>query len=80
MTQPQLQDISFPITLSIPEVEVILAGLMKVMKEVADPIYTKLQQAALAEIQKVQVQGASNNQVQADINQAEANSDSMRNE
>lgn len=84
-----LQDISFPIELSIPEAEAILAGLMKLPKEVADPIYTKIQQTALQAIQKVQSQSVvevspteqfSTAQAQAAINEAEANSDSMKGE
>ena len=75
-----LQDISFPITLTIPEAELILAGLSNLPKKDADPIFTKVQQTALQKIQEVQTQGASNPQVQDAINQAEANSDSMRNE
>ena len=76
----QLQNISFPIELTIPEAELILAGLTNLPKKDADPIFTKIQQTALAKIQEVQTQGASNPQVQADINQAEANSDSMKGE
>ena len=76
----QLQNISFPIELTIPEAELILNGLVKLPKENADPIFNKIQQTALAKIQEVQQQGASNPQVQDEINQAEANSDSMRNE
>ena len=75
-----LQDISFPITLTIPEAELILAGLSNLPKKDADPIFAKVQQTALQKIQEVQTQGASNPQVQDTINQAEANSDSMRNE
>ena len=75
-----LQDISFPITLTIPEAELILAGLSNLPKKDADPIFAKVQQTALAKINEVQTQGASNPQVQDAINEAEANSDSMRNE
>ena len=75
-----LQDISFPIELSIPEAELILAGLVNLPKKDADPVFAKVQQAALAKINEVQTQGASNPQVQDEINEAEANSDSMRNE
>ena len=75
-----LQDISFPITLTIPEAELILAGLSNLPKKDADPIFAKVQQTALQKIQEVQTQGARNPQVQDAINQAEANSDSMRNE
>ena len=75
-----LQDISFPITLTIPEAELILAGLSNLPKKDADPIFAKVQQTALAKINEVQTQGASNPQVQDEINEAEANSDSMRNE
>lgn len=75
-----LQDISFSITLTIPEAELILAGLSNLPKKDADPIFAKVQQTALQKIQKVQTQGASNPQVQDAINEAEANSDSIRNE
>lgn len=75
-----LQDISFPIELSIPEAELILAGLVNLPKKDADPVFAKVQQTALAKINEVQTQGASNPQVQDAINEAEANSDSMRNE
>ena len=75
-----LQDISFPITLTIPEAELILAGLSNLPKKDADPIFAKVQQAALKKIQEVQTQGASNPQVQDAINEAEANSDSMKGE
>jgi hypothetical protein len=75
-----LQNISFPIELTIPEAELILAGLANLPKKDADPIFAKVQQTALAKIQEVQQNGASNPQVQDEINEAEANSDSMRNE
>ena len=75
-----LQDISFPITLTIPEAELILAGLSNLPKKDADPIFAKVQQTALQKIQEAQTQGASNPQVQDAINQAEANSDSMKGE
>ena len=75
-----LQDISFPIELSIPEAELILAGLSNLPKKDADPIFAKVQQTALQKFQEVQTQGASNPQVQDAINQAEANSDSMKGE
>ena len=75
-----LQNVTFPIELSIPEAELILAGLTNLPKKDADPIFTKVQQTALAKIQEVQTQGAANPEVQDAINQAEANSDSMRNE
>ena len=75
-----LQDISFPITLTIPEAELILAGLSNLPKKDADPIFAKVQQTALQKIQEVQTQGANNSQVQDAINQAEANSDSMKGE
>ena len=75
-----LQDISFPIELSIPEAELILAGLVNLPKKDADPVFAKVQQTALAKINEVQTQGASNPQVQDAINQAEANSDSMKDE
>lgn len=75
-----LQDINFPITLSVPEAELILAGLANLPKKDADPIFNKVQQTALAKIQEVQQQGASNPQVQDAINEAEANSDSMKGE
>ena len=75
-----LQDISFPITLTIPEAELILAGLSNLPKKDADPVFAKVQQTALAQINEVQTQGASNPQVQDAINEAEANSDSMKDE
>ena len=75
-----LQDISFPITLTIPEAELILAGLSNLPKKDADPVFAKVQQTALAKINEVQTQGASNPQVQDAINEAEANSDSMKDE
>ena len=75
-----MQDISFSITLTIPEAELILAGLSNLPKKDADPVFAKVQQTALAKINEVQTQGASNPQVQDAINEAEANSDSMRNE
>jgi hypothetical protein len=75
-----LQDVTFPIELSIPEAESILKGLAHLPKMEADPIFTKVQQTALAKIQEVQTQGATNPQVQDEINQAEANSDSMKGE
>ena len=75
-----LQDISFPIELSIPEAELILAGLVNLPKKDADPVFAKVQQTALAKINEVQTQGASNPQVQDEINEAEANSDSMKDE
>jgi hypothetical protein len=75
-----LQDLTFPIELSIPEAESILKGLAHLPKMEADPIFTKVQQTALAKIQEVQTQGATNPQVQDEINQAEANSDSMKGE
>lgn len=75
-----LQDISFPIELSIPEAELILAGLVNLPKKDADPVFAKVQQTALAKINEVQTQGASNPQVQDAINEAEANSDSMKDE
>ena len=71
----QLQDISFPIELTVPEAELILAGLTNLPKKDADPIFAKIQQTAMAKIQEVQTQGAANPEVQADINQAEANQD-----
>ena len=75
-----LQEISFPITLTIPEAELILAGLVNLPKKDADPVFAKIQQTALAKINEVQTQGASNPQVQDEINEAEANSDSMKDE
>ena len=75
-----LQDINFPITLSVPEAELILAGLSNLPKKDADPIFNKVQQTALAKIQEVQQQGANNPQVQDAINEAEANSDSTKDE
>ena len=75
-----LQDISFPITLTIPEAELILAGLSNLPKKDADPIFAKVQQTALQKIQEVQTQGASNPQFKDAINEAEANSDSMKGE
>ena len=46
----------------------------------AKPLIDQIQAIAEPQIKALQVNGASNPQVQADINQAEANSDSMRNE
>ena len=75
-----LQDISFPIDLTIQEAELILNGLNYLPKKDADPVFAKIQQTALAKIQEVQTNGASNPEVQADIDEAEANSDSMKDE
>jgi hypothetical protein len=86
MSQLNLQNVSFPITLSIPEAEVILAGLMKIPKEAADPVYAKIQQTALQTIQTLQnnpqdipAVGTSSD-IPAQIDEAQANSDSMANE
>jgi hypothetical protein len=84
-----LQDVTFPIELSIPEAESILKGLAHLPKMEADPIFAKVQQTALQAIQKVQSQPVvevspteqfSTAQAQAAIDQAEANSDSMKGE
>ena len=64
----------------IKEVELILQHLGKgAYSEVAELI-NKIKTQAIPQVQAIQTNGASNPQVQADINQAEANSDSMRNE
>ena len=75
-----VQDITYPIELSFAETELILAGLVNLPKKDADPIFAKIQQTAVKRLEEVQTQGASNPQVQDAINEAEANSDSMRNE
>lgn len=75
-----VQDITYPIELSFAETELILAGLVNLPKKDADPIFAKIQQTAVKRLEEVQAQGAKNPEVQAEINQAEANSDSMRNE
>jgi hypothetical protein len=83
------QNVSFPIELSIPEAESILKGLAHLPKMEADPIFSKVQQTALQAIQKVQSQPVvevspteqfSTAQAQAAIDEAEANSDSMKGE
>lgn len=76
----QLQNISFPIELTIPEAELILAGLTNLPKKDADPIFAKVQQTALKAIQNVQENGLANPQAQAELDEAQANSDSMKGE
>ena len=47
-----MQNVEFDIKLTIQEAEVLLAGLMKLPKEVADAMFNKLQQVAMAAIQE----------------------------
>jgi len=46
----------------------------------AKPLIDQIQAIAAPQIQQVQTEGAANPQVQDEINQVEANSDSMANE
>ena len=76
----QLQNVTFPIELSIPEAELILAGLVNLPKKDADPVFAKVQQTALKAINNVQENGLANPEAQAQLDEAEANSDSMKGE
>ena len=85
----ELQNISFPIELTVSEAELILAGLVNLPKKDADPVFAKVQQTALQAIQKVQSEPVAEvspteqfntAQAQTTINEAEANSDSMKGE
>ena len=76
----ELQNISFPIELTVSEAELILAGLVNLPKKDADPVFAKVQQTALKAIQNIQENGLANPEAQADLDEAEANSDSMKGE
>lgn len=71
MTQP---------TFDANDINEILADLDNLPYRFARPIIEKMQAKWMQKIKEIQINGASNPQVQDDINEAEANSDSMRNE
>lgn len=71
MTQPSF---------NVNDINEILADLDNIPHKFARPIVDKMQAKWMQKIKEIQVNGASNPQVQDDINQAEANSDSMKNE
>lgn len=73
--------------LEIKEAELAIAGLYKLPMEVAEPIVHKIKAQAIPQIaeQQAEVQNAvnkveSNPETQVKVDEAEANSDSMKNE
>lgn len=72
------------IKFTLDELNKILAHLDELPHRFSRGLIDHIQAIAKPQIEEkmkeVQINGASNPQVQADINQAEANSDSMRNE
>jgi len=73
--------------LEIKEAELVVAGLYKLPMEFAEPIVNKIKAQALPQIAEEQtnVQNAinkveSNPETQVKVDEAEANSDSMKNE
>ena len=67
-------------TFDINEINEILAYLDNIPYKFSKPLVEHIQAKWKQKLEAIQVNGASNPEVQADINQAEANSDSMRNE
>ena len=68
------------ITFTTEQLNALLAYCDQLPYRFAKPIIEQIQAIAAPQIQEIQTNGAANSQVQADINQDEANSDSMRNE
>lgn len=73
--------------LEVKEAELVIAGLYKLPMELAEPVKEKIKAQAIPQIaqQEVDAQNAinkveANPNTQADIDEAEANSDSMKNE
>ena len=73
--------------LDIKEAELVVAGLYKLPMEVAEPIVNKIKSQAIPQVQAEQtaVQNEinrveSNPETQVKIDEAQANSDSMKNE
>ncbi len=73
--------------LELKEAELAVAGLYKLPMEIAEPIVNKIKAQAMPQIAQEQVNAQNeinkveaNPQTQADIDEAQANSDSMKNE
>ena len=73
--------------LDIKEAELVVAGLYKLPMEVAEPIVTKIKSQAIPQVQAEQTAAQndinrveSNPETQVKIDEAQANSDSMKNE
>ena len=68
------------IKFTVQQVNELLTILNELPHKYARQLIDGIQAVAKPQLEAIQTNGASNPQVQADINQAEANSDSMRNE
>ena len=68
------------VTFTIEQLNAILAYCDQMPYRFAKPLIYQIQAIAAPQIQQVQTEGAANPQVQDEINQVEANSDSMANE
>ena len=73
--------------LDIKEAELVVAGLYKLPMEVAEPIVNKIKSQAIPQVQAEQTAAQneinrveSNPETQVKIDEAQANSDSMKNE
>ena len=66
--------------LTLEQLNELLSILDNIPHKFARPLIDRIQAIAQEELKSIQINGAKNPEVQADINQAEANSDSMRNE
>lgn len=73
--------------LELKEAELVVAGLYKLPMEVAEPIVNKIKAQAMPQIAQEQVNAQNavnkveaNPETQAQIDEAQANSDSMKNE
>jgi len=73
--------------LDIKEAELVVAGLYKLPMEVAEPIVNKIKSQAIPQVQAEQTSAQneinrveSNPETQVKIDEAQANSDSMKNE
>lgn len=68
------------IVFTIDQINQILAYCDQVPYRFAKPLIDQIQAIAEPQVKAMQTNGAANPQVQAEVNQVEANSDSMANE
>jgi hypothetical protein len=73
--------------LEVKEAELVIAGLYKLPMEFAEPVVAKIKGQAIPQVAQEQIDAQNaiskvetNSNTQTDIDEAEANSDSMKNE